>query len=295
MMVKFLAHGTGSVAAAYLLREGHHEKDPDPDQAPEEITVLRGNPGQVTAVADALAFEHRYTSGLFAWAPEDAPSDRQISRVLDEFEKTAWAGLKPDRYTWAAVQHRKGAKLFIQAESARGAGLVPRARGAAAPRSAPVSGGLDPIRSGDRRAPGLWGAGFGREDRCRGFPIRVEWVGCVVELVVNLGRNDDVLSERRGRGNGLLVFKDTFDVQLDCLVHPSFGFFLSVASCDTARQVRRVRGEVLASVLDHDEEAMHHNSLSPACFRMLLYVPGAKSSDSRPAIVTRPVFIGCLN
>ena len=108
MMVKFLAHGTQSaaVAAAYLLREGHHEKDPDPDQAPEEITVLRGNPGQVTAVADALAFEHRYTSGLFAWAPEDAPSDRQISRVLDEFEKTAWAGLEPDRYTWAAVQHR---------------------------------------------------------------------------------------------------------------------------------------------------------------------------------------------
>ena len=47
-------------------------------------------------MADALAFEHRYTSGLFAWAPEDAPSDKQISRVLDEFEKTAWA----------AVQHR---------------------------------------------------------------------------------------------------------------------------------------------------------------------------------------------
>ena len=45
MMVKFLAHGTGSAAAAtaYLLREGHHEKEPD--QAPEEITVLRGNPG----------------------------------------------------------------------------------------------------------------------------------------------------------------------------------------------------------------------------------------------------------
>ena len=108
MMVKFLAHGTGSAAAvaAYLLREGHHAKDPDPDQAPEEITVLRGNLGQVTAVADALAFEHRYTSGLFAWAPEDAPSDKQIGRVLDEFEKTAWAGLEPDRYAWAAVQHR---------------------------------------------------------------------------------------------------------------------------------------------------------------------------------------------
>ena len=28
--------------------------------------------------------------------------------------------------------------------------------------------------------------------------------------------------------------------------------------------------EVPAGVLDHDEEAMHHDSLSPACFSMLL-------------------------
>ena len=40
---------------------------------------------------------------------------------------------------------------------------------AVAPGSAPVSDALDPIRSGDRRAPGLWGSGFGREDRYSGF------------------------------------------------------------------------------------------------------------------------------
>ena len=62
--------------------------------------------------------------------------------------------------------------------------------------------------------------------------------GRVVERVVSSGRNDDVLSERRGRGNGLLVFQEAVDVQLDCLVHPSFGFFSGLASCDTARQVR---------------------------------------------------------
>ena len=33
----------------------------------------------------------------------------QIDRVLDEFEKTAWAGLEPDRYAWAAVQHSEAA------------------------------------------------------------------------------------------------------------------------------------------------------------------------------------------
>ena len=60
----------------------------------------------MAAVADALEFDHKYTSGVIAWAPEDQPSDQDIDRVLDEFEQTAWAGLEPDRYAWAAVQHR---------------------------------------------------------------------------------------------------------------------------------------------------------------------------------------------
>ena len=29
---------------------------------------------------------------------------------MDEFEKTAWAGLEPDRYAWAAVQHREAGR-----------------------------------------------------------------------------------------------------------------------------------------------------------------------------------------
>ena len=117
MMIKFLARGTGSAAAAadYLTREQNlspeqdqdQDQDRDPEKNLEEVKVLRGNPHQVADVADALQFEHKYTSGVIAWAPEDNPSDAQIGRVVDEFEKTAWAGLEPDRYTWAAVQHRE--------------------------------------------------------------------------------------------------------------------------------------------------------------------------------------------
>ena len=47
--------------------------------------------------------EHRYTSGVIAWAPEDELTDKQIGAVLDAFEETAWAGLEPDRYAWAAA------------------------------------------------------------------------------------------------------------------------------------------------------------------------------------------------
>ena len=107
MMIKFLARGTGSAATAadYLTREQNlapeqeqdQDQDRDPEKNPEEVKVLRGNPHQVAEVADALQFEHKYTSGVIAWAPEDKPSDAQIGRVVDEFEKTAWAGgVEPD-------------------------------------------------------------------------------------------------------------------------------------------------------------------------------------------------------
>ncbi len=69
--------------------------------------MLRGNPDMVAAVADSLEFERRYTSVVIAWAPGDRPIEAQIEAVLDEFEKTAWAGLGPDRYAWTAVLHRE--------------------------------------------------------------------------------------------------------------------------------------------------------------------------------------------
>ena len=85
MLVKFLARGTGSAQAAadYLTRELDSQGNVRDDMA-----VLRGDPDQVAADADALEFDHKYTSGVIAWAPEDQPSDR----VLDEFEQSAWAG-----------------------------------------------------------------------------------------------------------------------------------------------------------------------------------------------------------
>ena len=55
-------------------------QDRDPEKNPEEVKVLRGNPHQVADVADALQFEHKYTSGVIAWAPEDNPSELQGDR-----------------------------------------------------------------------------------------------------------------------------------------------------------------------------------------------------------------------
>ena len=117
MHVKFIARGTGSAGAAvdYLLGERDAAGKPR-----DGVEVRRGDPEQVAAVADALEFEHKYTSGVIAWAPEDRPTDAQIEAVLDEFEKTAWAGLEPDRYAWAAVEHReRGGGVHVHVLAAR--------------------------------------------------------------------------------------------------------------------------------------------------------------------------------
>ena len=112
-----LPQGTGSAKAAadYLLGERDAAGKPR-----EGVEVRCGDPDQVAAVADALEFEHKYTSGVIAWAPEDRPTDAQIEAVLDRFEQTAWAGLEPDRYAWTAVEHReRGGGIHVHVFAAR--------------------------------------------------------------------------------------------------------------------------------------------------------------------------------
>ena len=91
MHIKFLARGTGSArdAADYLL--GARDATGQPR---EGVEVLRGDPHRVAAVADALPFDHKYTSGVIAWAPDDEPTAAQIDAVLDAFEETAWPMLR---------------------------------------------------------------------------------------------------------------------------------------------------------------------------------------------------------
>jgi len=103
MHIKFCRHGTGSAkaAAAYLLDARDHQ-----GIARDSVEVLRGDPFTVAGVADSLDFKHKYTSGILAFAPEDSPTPTQLDAVLNEFEKTAFAGLDSERYSWSAILHR---------------------------------------------------------------------------------------------------------------------------------------------------------------------------------------------
>jgi hypothetical protein len=102
MHIKFISTGKGSASAAkdYLFQKEDHKGITRAD-----IQVLRGNPEHVTQLAESLEFKHKYTSGVIAWHKDDAPTDNQIAQVLDDFERVAFAGLKPSQYAYYAVLH----------------------------------------------------------------------------------------------------------------------------------------------------------------------------------------------
>ena len=102
MHIKFLAHGTGSgqKAASYLTGPVDHT-----GEVRAEVRVLRGNPALCGELADSLNFVEKYTSGVIAFAIEDAPTDDELEAVLDDFERVAYAGLEKDQYTFSAVLH----------------------------------------------------------------------------------------------------------------------------------------------------------------------------------------------
>jgi len=72
-----------------------------------KVQVLRGNPAMCGQLIDSLRFVQRYSSCVINWAPEDRPTEDEINAVLDDFQRVAFAGLRPDQYTYAAVLHEE--------------------------------------------------------------------------------------------------------------------------------------------------------------------------------------------
>lgn len=102
MLKKFLPHGSGDpiFAKNYLVAAYDHN-----GHKRAGVTVLRGCPEQVAAVANSLPFVYKYTSGVIAWHPQDKPTHAQIETALDSYEKLAFAGFDKERYCWSAIRH----------------------------------------------------------------------------------------------------------------------------------------------------------------------------------------------
>jgi hypothetical protein len=82
--IKFVRAGrSGQKAAAYLLKE----------RVAEEVIVRRGNPVFFADLVDSLGYQNPYSSAVVAFAPDDKPTEEQIEEVIENFKRTAWAGL----------------------------------------------------------------------------------------------------------------------------------------------------------------------------------------------------------
>lgn len=102
MHIKFLEHGTGQVldAVEYLLAVTDAK-----GERRAGVDILRGDLYQLASLADSLDFKYRYSSGVVSFHPDDMPTDKQLEALIDDFEKTAFAGLDPEQYCWGVVRH----------------------------------------------------------------------------------------------------------------------------------------------------------------------------------------------
>ena len=104
MLVKFFARGTGGGRGPveYITRRDDPSTGKLRSPTPE---ILRGNPVITRRLIDSLSFKHKYRSGVLSFAPEDAPTDKQIEAIINSFERYAFAGLSQDAYNTLWVKH----------------------------------------------------------------------------------------------------------------------------------------------------------------------------------------------
>ena len=99
---KFLKYGSGSAHRAneYVLGNTDHKGDQR-----HQVLLIQGNPEIFAAVADSLDFKFRYKSYVAGFAKEDDPTIDEINEFVDEYKKSAFAGLESDEYVFYAALH----------------------------------------------------------------------------------------------------------------------------------------------------------------------------------------------
>jgi hypothetical protein len=103
MIVGFSRHGQDSARPA--INYFTSEKNPDGTERHPTPVVLRGDPELIGQLVDALPFKHKYTSGVLSFAPGEVITPEMEERIMDEFEKVAFAGLDRDQYAILWVRH----------------------------------------------------------------------------------------------------------------------------------------------------------------------------------------------
>lgn len=101
MYIKLFPHGKGlgRQAVEYLTRLDY------PQRAESPPLVLRGDPAQTIALIETQERIWKFSAGVLSWGPKDTITPEQERRLMDDFERTAFAGLEPDQYDILWVRH----------------------------------------------------------------------------------------------------------------------------------------------------------------------------------------------
>ena len=111
MYIKVFPHGKGPGAGPvnYLIRLDY----PNREELPP--VVLRGDPNITKTLIDAQTRVWKFTAGVCSWAKEDNVTSEQEQKLMDDFEKLAFAGMEPDQYNilWVRHSHAKHHELHF--------------------------------------------------------------------------------------------------------------------------------------------------------------------------------------
>ena len=101
MYIKVFPHGKGPGAGPvnYLIRMDY----PNREELPP--LVLRGDPDITKMLIDAQSRVWKFTAGVCSWAKEDKVTPEQEQKLMDDFEKLAFADMEPDQYNILWVRH----------------------------------------------------------------------------------------------------------------------------------------------------------------------------------------------
>lgn len=99
--MKVFPHGIGGGEGPtnYLVRMDYHGREEKPPH------VLRGDVDMTRDLINALGNKWKFTAGVLSWHPDDKVTPEQEEKVMDDFEKLAFAGLDPDKRNILWVRH----------------------------------------------------------------------------------------------------------------------------------------------------------------------------------------------
>lgn len=102
MIVGFSSYGQGSGNAAidYLTdKDRTTEREENPPQ------VIKGDIESTKALINSLDFQHKYTSGVLSFSPDEKITPEMEKAIIERFEQVAFAGMEKDRYDISWVRH----------------------------------------------------------------------------------------------------------------------------------------------------------------------------------------------